>query len=107
MCGRRFIGGSGSCEGVTYSTGSEQYDQVCGRIIGYQRGTPDGFAYGPNVSIDTYYVDGISVMHGFPRQHIWTFAAGLDEGTVHPASTCPCVTGSIGGSHIPSYVSQN
>ena len=107
VCGRRFIGGSGSCEGVTYSTRSEQYDQVCGRIIGYQRGTPDGFTYGPNVSINTYYVDGVSVTHGFPRQHIWTFAAGLDEGTVHPLSTCPCVTGSIAGSHIPSYVDQN
>ena len=31
VCGRRSTGAS--CEGVTYSTGSEQYDQVHGRII--------------------------------------------------------------------------
>ena len=41
-CGRRSTVG-GSCEGLTYSTGSEQYDQVCGRIIGYQLGSPDTF----------------------------------------------------------------
>ena len=39
VCGRRST--SASCEGLTYSTGSEQYDQVCGRIIGYQLSTPD------------------------------------------------------------------
>ena len=39
VCGRRSA--SPSCEGLTYSTGSEQYDQVCGRIIGYQLSTPD------------------------------------------------------------------
>ena len=45
VCGRR-SNTSGSCEGLTYSTGSEQYDQVCGRIIGYQINTPDGFGTG-------------------------------------------------------------
>ena len=34
VCGRR--SSSASCEGVTYNTSGEQYDQVCGRIIGYQ-----------------------------------------------------------------------
>ena len=36
VCGRRSTG-VGSCEGLTYSTGSAQYNQVCGRIIGYTR----------------------------------------------------------------------
>ena len=40
-CGGRST--NASCEGLTYPTGSEQYDQVCGRIIGYQSGTPDAF----------------------------------------------------------------
>ena len=82
VCGRRST--SPSCEGLTYSTGSEQYDQVCGRIIGYQRGTPDAFL-GYSVSIDTYYLDGVSVTYGSPRQHIWSFAAGLDEGHLQHA----------------------
>ena len=42
VCGRRSTIG-GSCEGLTYSTGSQQYDQVCGRIIGYQIGYPGAY----------------------------------------------------------------
>ena len=102
-CGRR----SGSCDGVTYTTGSEQYNQVCGRIIGYQIGNTDSFGTG-NSLIDSYYVDGISVTHGLPRQHIWTFAAGYDEQTSPSTSRCPCITGnSAAQSSIPSFVGQN
>ena len=54
VCGRRST--RASCEGLTYSTGSEQYDQVCGRIIGYQIGTPDGFNVA-GVSIDTILME--------------------------------------------------
>jgi len=37
---------SSGCVGVNYTTGSVQYDQVCGRIIGYQIGSPDAFYRG-------------------------------------------------------------
>ena len=105
VCGRRST--RASCEGVTYSTGSEQYDQVCGRIIGYQIGSPDTFT-GRDHSIDSYYMDGISTTHGFPRQHIWSFVGGLDEGFhTNYGSICPCVTGSTSGTRIPSFVGQN
>jgi len=104
VCGKRAGGG---CEGLTYSTGSEQYDQVCGRIIGYQSGTPDAF-HGSSRSIDTTYLDGVSVTYGSPRQHIWSFAGGLHEdSSVHPPNSCPCVTGSTNGNQIPSFVGQN
>ena len=86
MCGRRSF--TGICEGVNYTTGSGLYDQVCGRIIGYQVGCPGAFWFG--LSINTYYVDGISVTHGFPRQHIWTFAAGVDETHVTDQGTYRC-----------------
>ena len=102
VCGRRSTGAN--CEGLTYPTGSEQYDQVCGRIIGYQIGTPDTFT-GAGRSIDTYYMDGVSVTYGSPRQHIWSFAAGFEEAS--HSSSCPCVTGSTAGSRIPSFVGQN
>ena len=106
VCGRRSIS-TGGCEGVTYSTGSEQYDQVCGRIIGYQLGNTDAFLDSSR-SIDANYVDGISVTHGSPRQHIWTFANGQDENsTTFSYASCPCVTGSTNGNHIPSFVGQN
>ena len=102
VCGRRST--TGSCEGLNYPTGSEQYDQVCGRIIGYQRGTPNSFE-GP-ATIDTYYLDGVSITHGSPRQHIWSFAGGLQEVTAtYSHFTCPCVTGST--AETPSFVGQN
>ena len=105
VCGRRST--SASCEGLTYSTGSEQYDQVCGRIIGYQSGTPDAF-HGASRSIDSYYFDGVSVMYDSPRQHIWSFVGGLDEGRHNNfVAICPCVTGSTSGTRIPSFVGQN
>ena len=103
-CGRRSTGAS--CEGLTYSTGSEQYDQVCGRIIGYQLGSTDSFG-GAGLLIDSYYLEGVSVTYGSPRQHIWSFAAGLDEVLSLPANTCPCFTGSTNGNRIPSFVGQN
>ena len=105
VCGRKSRSG-GSCEGVTYSTGSVQYNQVCGRIIGYQIGGSGAFGTGRTQSINTYYVYGISVTHGYPRQHIWTFAGGLDEQT--GSSKCPCVTrnAATAGIRIPSFVGQ-
>jgi len=68
--GRR-SSGSG-CEGLNYITGSGQYNQVCGRIIGYQIGHPDAFR-GSFWSIDDKYAEAVCVTHGFPRQHIYTF----------------------------------
>ena len=105
VCGRRSTTG-GSCEGLNYTTGSEQYDQVCGRIIGYQIGSLDCFQ-GSFQSINTFYVEGVSVTRGSPRQHIWTFAGGADEQRTFFSLTCPCVTGSTNGGNIPSFVGQN
>ena len=69
-CGRR--SSSSSCEGLTYSTGSVQYNQVCGRIIGYQLGHASGFYFGSTFgrSINNYYVDGVSVTRGSPPTHL-------------------------------------
>ena len=103
VCGRR--SGQPSCEGLNYSTGNKQYQHVCGRIIGYQIGNPDAFENHP---INSSYVDGISVTHGSPRQHVWTFAAGIDdEGIFNHYAVCPCVSGSASGSRIASFVGQN
>ena len=105
VCGRRST--TGSCEGLNYTTGSGQYDQVCGRMIGYQIGHPESFVHSSGRSINTNYVDGISVTHGSPRQHIWTFAAGIEDQQGAYTGTCPCVTGSTIGRNIPSFVGQN
>ena len=106
VCGRKLHSSGPSCDGVTYSTGSVQYDQVCGRVIGYQFGHAGVFNGGRTQSINTYYVYGISVTRGYPRQHIWTFAAGYNEQI--STSSCPCITGnSAARNRVPSFVGQN
>ena len=88
----------GSCPGTCYSV-SRQYSKVCGRIIGYQFGSPAAFWKDGNVAqetIDGAYLDGISITHGNPRIHIWSYAAGSSEnGSCNNAiANCPCSNGS-------------
>ena len=78
---------SPGCSSVTFSSATLEYSRVCGKIIGYQVGTTD--AFGPN-DINTYYVDGVSLTHGTPRQHIWSFAAAHDEAGSCAVCNCPC-----------------
>ena len=105
VCGRKStLRYYSSCDGVTYSTGNVHYDKVCGRITGYQIGSTN--VWGSTQSINSYYVYGISVTCGYPRQHIWTFAAGLNEQI--STSTCPCITGnSAARNRVPSFVGRN
>ena len=74
---------------VNYTSYGIPYSRVCGRIIAYQFGTPNGFgAFNRGLqTLDVAYVDGISVTYGHPRNHIWTFAA-----TTESRGTCPCIT---------------
>ena len=66
VCGRRYNSSGGDCQGLTYTTGNRQYDQVCGRIIGYQSGPSSAFYPSPGRSINTDYVEGVSVTRGSP-----------------------------------------
>ena len=66
-----------------------QYSQVCRRVIGYQVGHPQTFFSNLNI-IDGSYVDGVRLTYGSPQQHIWTFAALLDEYPYLLFSKCPC-----------------
>ena len=54
-------------------------------------------------------MDGVSLTHGSPREHIWTFAAAEDEPqTGGPVDSCPCITGSDQVTRgIPSFVGEN
>lgn len=91
--------GMGNCLSVSYPTNGVYYNNVCGRSIGYQQGTPDAFFIQP---LDGSYVDGLSITYGSPRQHIWSFAAGLTE------DRCFCGDPSISfGSPPPSFVENN
>ena len=99
-CGRSVFG----CTRAIFPTFGIEYSHVCGRIVAYQDGSPDGFFSSNSLTIDDTYVDGISVTHGqSPRQHIWTFAAALDE----LSSTCPCINSEIETGFAPSFINQD
>ena len=80
----------GTCSATLYAT-NHQYSRVCGRVIGYQIGSPDAFEKTVSQPIDSYYVYGVSITHGTPRNHIWTYVAGVSEGDYGAHQhNCPC-----------------
>ena len=91
-CGKYTSG----CLSVTYPSHDISYSQVCGRVIGYQQGSPDAISNQYN-GIDGVYVDGVSITRGYPRQHIWTFMAALQENSIAQNGfydVCPCAPNS-------------
>ena len=113
-CARPSNAGSRSCYSVMYPVEGNQYSQVCGRIVGYQKGQPGGFLWenlNAPQTIDGSYVDGVSLTYGNPRNHIWTFVNTLDE-YPHTSNVysqkCPC--SNINEQRpiiIPSYVGNS
>ena len=99
MCG----GQNRSCISTTFSSHGLQYSRVCGKIIGYQYYTPDALANinSQGRSIDDTFVDGIVLTHGSPRNHIWTFTAGVNQ--FNSRYGCPCNRGSYSYA-LPPYV---
>ena len=82
-----------SCDSVFFPVSGGDYTSVCGSIRAYQVGQVDAFeAYhdGRVTTIEGAYVAGVSLTHGSPRQHIWTFAAGASEGEPTWIDVCPC-----------------
>ena len=108
-CGRVSTG-STTCDSVFFPVSGGPYSQVCGRIRAYQYGLPhafQGYNSGGQTTIDSAYVGGVAVMHGSPRQHIWTFAAEPWENGAAPTATyhCPCdMSGII---PIPPFVGED
>ena len=91
-CGRA-NGSRLSCDSVVFPVSGGDYTSVCGSIRAYQYGGTDAFETFDNgyvTTIDGAYVSGVSLTHGSPRQHIWTFAAGLSEGLPTRKDVCPC-----------------
>ena len=100
VCGRQSFSSPG-CSSTTFSTLGLNYYKVCGQVRGYQYQSPDAFE--PlSAGIDSYYVDGISITYGqCPRKHIWTYACGVNEGSVNKYA-CPCNTNYSGGRNVSS-----
>ena len=95
LCGRP---GPAGCVSVKFPTYNIPYNRVSGRVIAYQDRTPDGLCsyigYHTDQVIHTLeeaYIDGVSITHGSPREHIWSFIASHSE-TDTDCHGCPCFT---------------
>ena len=99
-CGR-FSPGSGCVSALLNTTIS--YQQVCGRVAGYQEGAPDA-AINNAANTNQVYFDGLSIHVGNPRNHIWTYMAGFFASS-HEIFNCPCNTGNT--LQVPSYVGND
>ena len=91
LCRKRVSSG---CSSATFAAHNVPFSKVCGRVIGIQYYTPEAFDPYYNAqtrTIDDLYVEGVSITHSSnPRQHIWTFAAAIDEVPSHNMYSCPC-----------------
>ena len=100
-CGRP-VNSTGSCAAVFYFP-NRQYSRVCGRIIGYQVASPDAFRQFNDYGGD---LDGVIISHGAQQDHIWSFAAGVTEGSSdHIQSNCPCSPEA--GTQPPTHIGKN
>ena len=81
------------CYPIIFSSKGISYQKVCGMTRGYPKGSPDAFFASTQLTID-----GVSITHGDPCQHIWSFVAGL-------GSRCPCATNS--GARPTLFVGSN
>ena len=93
---------------ANFSTNGINYQTVCGRARGYQKGYTLAF-YGSHSSFNRgiikAYVSGLSITYSSnPCQHIWTFASGLSE-KHHEEWNCPCSIHP--GNEPPSFVDTN
>ena len=112
VCGRT-SSGVGSCSSVQYSSYGINYTQICGRARGYQYASPDAvdstLGTGGHNDINSHYVDGLSLTRGNPRQHVWTYMAGLkeDNSFLNGTLTCPCQLGSQQANNVPPFIGSN
>lgn len=72
------------------------YREVRAVIRAFGFGGPDAFNrlfVGAENSVDSFYVDGVSLTVGEPRRHVFTWAQGLVDNAIGSSDSCPCVDG--------------
>ena len=94
---------------LKFPTGGS-YTNVCGRVRGYSGWNV--LAFNPYINygrrtIDSNYADRVLITRGSPRQHLWTYAAGLSEEYSIIKYVCPCARSGYSPSWIPSFVGSN
>jgi len=67
------------CASAKFSTHGISYSQVCGRVSGYQAGTPNGFGpYVNNQGKPDIVIDGMLISHGRIQKFICIYAIGYE-----------------------------
>uniref|UniRef100_A0A1X7US41 Fibrinogen C-terminal domain-containing protein n=1 Tax=Amphimedon queenslandica TaxID=400682 RepID=A0A1X7US41_AMPQE len=106
VCGRPSTS-SGSCGSVQFPSNGISYSQICGRVTGYQFDRIDA-VHTPSEwfrnDLNSYYVEGVSITRGVPRQHVWTLMAGYTETNAN-LNDCPCNNGSK--VVVKSFIGEN
>ena len=102
-CGKTANGG---CTSLQFSPNGN-YTNVCGRVRGYQDYSTEAFHTGTN-SIDSYYLHGVSITHGTPRTHLWSYVAGQSERFSTTIHRCPCARPDpTDRSDVPSFIGED
>ena len=102
--GRLCQGNDAGCFSAHFYTNEIAYEHICGQVVGYQKGSTDAFGIRTS-SLDSVYVDGVSITTGSPRQHVWTYAVGLSDDGNYATSNCPCATNP--GPSPPAFVGND
>ena len=80
------------CASAHFDVKGVNYEHICGQAKGYQKGNPNAF-HVKSHSVDSVYVEGISITIGSPRKHVWSYAVGRsDDHSYSGSNNCPCAT---------------
>ena len=104
---KRVCKGNGNlagCYSANFSVKGHRFNEVYGKVLGYQKGWTKAFNTKP-FNIDEAYVDGVSITYGFPRQHLFTYASGFTSTSPTFKGNCPC--SSSPGKAAPAFVRDN
>ena len=82
-----------ACASIDFSTDNIAYNKICGKILAYQSRSTEAFSRSEtDLTIDSNYVDGVSLTHGRnPREHIWTLASAASEEVIDLGGSCKCL----------------
>ena len=104
----RGSGDAAGCYSAYFSNNKAEYNSICGKLRGYQKGSHAGFyANYASHSIDAAYLDGVSITVDNPRKHIWSYAVGHSKTyDQKPYKTnCPCAK--YPGTNPPIFVKDH
>ena len=75
---------SAGCSSARFPSHGIPYTEVCGRVTGYARSSPDGFR--------SPYPDGVTISHGSDNRHLWSYIADH-----YPCGSCNKSGNSVAG----------